>query len=446
MMKDSSTPFGHGRKISAVPRGFKFSPDFSSLDSRFSQYRKNAWRSFLESTNSSDKKERKRKDLPGLDLENMILSEEVADRELMVYEGLRRPLSEEDQGGQILLSSSGNEIILDQDVERQGVIFTDFYHAEKDHPEIFERILENFPLTVKDKFALLSAALGTNGILVYVPKNIKVDKPLHTLVWEQGGGGVFASHIFVYLEENSSVTYVQENFSSIQTGNHSVYSGLIEIYVGPEAKLKFIELQSFGENLWNYSHEIVNVDRKAEIEWIFGSLGSHVTKNISVLNLIGQSSTAKVSGFYFSDGNQYFDHDTQQNHLAPETTSDFLFKGALLDKSESVWHGMIYVAPSAVKSDGYQANRNLLLSENSRVDSIPGLEILTDDVRCTHGATVGKVDSDQIFYLQSRGIPRKTAEKIIVEGFFEPIMQRIPFKGVRDYFTKAIQEKLKNYE
>jgi Fe-S cluster assembly protein SufD len=149
-----------------------------------------------------------------------------------------------------------------------------------------------------------------------------------------------------------------------------------------------------------------------------------------------------MSGFYFTDGDQHLDHDTQQNHLARNTTSDLLFKGALKDQSRSVWQGMIYVAPGAQKTDGYQANRNLVLSNQARADSIPGLEILADDVRCTHGATVGKIDPDPIFYLLSRGIPYPQAERLIVEGFFAPIMQRIQFDGVRQRFQQAIMEKM----
>jgi Fe-S cluster assembly protein SufD len=149
-----------------------------------------------------------------------------------------------------------------------------------------------------------------------------------------------------------------------------------------------------------------------------------------------------MSGFYFAEKDQHLDHDTQQYHLAPHTTSDMLFKGALVGKSRSVWQGMIYVAPGAVKTDGYQANRNLILSQDARADSIPGLEILADDVRCTHGATVGRIDEGEIFYLMSRGIPRKTAERIITEGFFDPIMQRIPYEGVRNRLFSEIIRKM----
>jgi Fe-S cluster assembly protein SufD len=139
------------------------------------------------------------------------------------------------------------------------------------------------------------------------------------------------------------------------------------------------------------------------------------------------------------------DHDTQQNHLAPHTTSDLLFKGALVGESQSVWQGMIYVAKNATKTDGYQTNRNLILDRRAKADSIPGLEILTDDVRCSHGATVGKIDQEQVYYLESRGLQRTEAERLIVEGFFDPIMQRIPFEGVKNRFQRAIIDKMKYF-
>jgi Fe-S cluster assembly protein SufD len=208
------------------------------------------------------------------------------------------------------------------------------------------------------------------------------------------------------------------------------------------ASLKFVELQSWGKNIWNFTHERIRVERDGSLDWIFGAIGSKVTKNFSELDLAGEGSTGRMSGFYFTDGTQHLDHDTQQNHLAPHTTSDLLFKGALKGKSRSVWQGMIYVAKGAEKTDGYQANRNVILDEGARADSIPGLEILADDVRCTHGATVGKLEEEPLFYLKSRGIPPKDAERLVVEGFFDPIMQRIPYEGVRERFHQAILEKM----
>jgi Fe-S cluster assembly protein SufD len=208
------------------------------------------------------------------------------------------------------------------------------------------------------------------------------------------------------------------------------------------ASLRFVELQSWGKHVWNFSHERIRVERDGTLDWIFGAIGSKLTKNFSELDLAGEGSTGRMSGFYFTDGKQHLDHDTQQNHFAPHTTSDLLFKGALKGQSRSVWQGMIYVAKGAAKTDGYQANRNIVLEEGSRADSIPGLEILADDVRCTHGATVGKLEEEPVFYLRSRGIPKWDAERLVVEGFFDPIMQRIPFEGVRERFHQAILEKM----
>ena len=232
------------------------------------------------------------------------------------------------------------------------------------------------------------------------------------------------------------------NSASPNGPKDAFHAGIVEIKVLQGASLKFVELQSWGKNIWNFTHERIRVERDGNLDWIFGAIGSKVTKNFSELDLAGEGSTGRISGFYFTDGTQHLDHDTQQNHLAPHTTSDLLFKGALKGKSRSVWQGMIYVAKGAEKTDGYQANRNVILDEGARADSIPGLEILADDVRCTHGATVGKLEQEPLFYLRSRGIPKKDAERLVVEGFFDPIMQRIPYEGVRERFHQAILEKM----
>ncbi len=288
----------------------------------------------------------------------------------------------------------------------------------------------------------MASAYADLGLLIYVPKNLHLELPLHSMLWGPGINLAYLSHILVWLDDDSSLTYVHETASQTEPNGHTMHAGVLEIHVGERANLRFVELQSWGEHVWNFSHERVRVEKDGNLDWIFGAIGSHLTKNFSEIELIGQGATGRMSGFYFSSGSQHFDHDTQQNHLAKNTTSDLLFKGALRDKSRSVWQGMIYVAPGAQKTDGYQANRNLVLSREARADSIPGLEILADDVRCTHGATVGKIDQDQIFYARSRGISYSDAERLIVEGFFDPIMQRIPFEGVRSRFQNAIEEKM----
>jgi Fe-S cluster assembly protein SufD len=275
-----------------------------------------------------------------------------------------------------------------------------------------------------------------------VPRDTQVEQPLHSILWGPGNGLAHLSHIIVWVEDGASLTYVHESASPTDVGGNTLHAGIVEIHVGAGANLRFVELQSWGEHVWNFSHERSRVERDGNLDWVFVAVGSRLTKNFSDLDLVGQGSTGRMSGFYFTDGTQHLDHDTQQNHMAPNTTSDLLFKGALKERSRSVWQGMIYVAPGAQKTDGYQANRNLVLSSQARADSIPGLEIMADDVRCTHGATVGKIDPDEVFYLRSRGIPLEEAQRVIVEGFFDPIVQRIPFEGVRVRLERIISEKM----
>jgi Fe-S cluster assembly protein SufD len=313
--------------------------------------------------------------------------------------------------------------------------------AQEKHPEILRRILGRTVSAEEGKFAAMAGALARDGLLLYVPKGLELKAPLHSILWGPGGGRAYFSHLLVYLDEGSSATYVHESASPTEQAD-ALHAGLVEIRVSTRASLRFVELQSWGKHVWNFTHERVRLDPDARLDWIFGAIGSRLTKSFSELDLAGEGASGRMSGFYFTDGSQHLDHDTQQNHLAPHTTSDLLFKGALRGHSRSVWQGMIYVARGAARTDGYQANRNLVLEDSARADSIPGLEILADDVRCTHGATVGKLEQEPLFYLRSRGLPQAEAERLVVEGFFDPIMQRIPFEGVRARFQQAILDKM----
>jgi Fe-S cluster assembly protein SufD len=410
-------------------------PDF------LTEYRAKAWQAFekLELPKTTEEPWR-RTDIRKLETEGFSMA--AGEGSVSEVPGeLLKPLVGDSHGGQIVLTAEGTDAYLDQALADRGVIFTDFKTASQEYPEILEKVLGSIVNVDEDKFSAMAAALSGQGVLLHIPKGVVIDQPLHSVLWGPGVGKAHFSHVLIYLEEQSSATYVHEYASPTEDGQ-SMHSGIVEIYVGKAANLKFVEFQSWGENMWHFSHERANVERDANLDWIFGAVGTELTKIFSEINLVGQGSTGKMSGFYFTDKHQHLDHDTQQNHLAPNTTSDLLFKGALRDTSRSVWQGMIYVAPGAQKTDGYQHNPNLLLSEDARADSIPGLEIMADDVRCTHGATVGKIDPVEVFYLNSRGIPTDEAERLIVEGFFDPIMQRIPFEGVRERLQQAIVDKL----
>ena len=436
-----------------APREFNFTKemvpyltaDGGEYPSFLVDYRSNAWNTHTSLPIPTIQDEAwRRTDLRGLEVGSFRIADPISS---MAYPAppaeLLQPLAGSDHGGQILLLPGGNtRVSVDNDLLSQGVIFTDLRSAIRDHPQIVEKIIGKIVRPDEGKFAALAASMANSGVVVYVPKGMTVDQPLHSVLWGPGTGLAYFSHILVWVDDGASLTYVHESASNTEVHGQTLHAGTVEIHVGEGANLRFVELQSWGEHVWNFTHERVRVERDGSMDWIFGAIGSHLTKNFSDLDLIGAGATGRMSGFYFTDGVQHLDHDTQQNHLAPHTTSDLLFKGALKDRSRSVWQGMIYVAPGAQKTDGYQANRNLTLSSKARADSIPGLEILADDVRCTHGATVGKIDPEQIFYLLSRGIPYPEAERLIVEGFFDPIMQRIPFDAVRERFQGAILEKM----
>jgi len=419
-------------------------PEFSDASAIIRDYRKKSWELYQSIPLPTETDEDwRRTSLKSANLPELrLLSSDAGN--IKFPRELKSSLADRQHGGQILFSHSTVDRFLDPELVSQGVIFEDILSAVEKYPELVERLINRLDLQPRKKFSALAGALPMAGVVLYIPKNVVVSSPLQSLYWSPEDGVAHGSHVFVYLEDGASVTFVHEFASPQNLIKSTLHTGVIDVYVGQGASLRFVELQSWGENVWNVTRENVDIDRDGNVDWVFGALGSKLTKNYSDLNLVGQGSTGKISGFYFTDNQQHLDHDTQQNHLAADTTSDLLFKGALLDESRSVWQGMIYVAPNAARTDGYQANRNLVLSEKARADSIPGLEILTDDVRCTHGATVGKIDKEEIFYLQSRGMPKETAERLIVEGFFDPIMQRIPFEGVKKRFQKAIKDKMEH--
>jgi Fe-S cluster assembly protein SufD len=353
--------------------------------------------------------------------------------------GLSAPLAEGTHEGRLTLLPGGQiEVDLDKDLKDRGVVFTSLRSAETGHTDLLAEIRGRIVPASDGKFAALSSALAGNGVLVYIPDGVEVTAPLHSLLWGPGADLAHFSHLIIWLGNGSSLTYVHESASPSDSPGKSMHGGVVEILVGDRANLRFVNLQSWGQHVWNFTHERARIGRDSHIDWIFGGMGTGLTKSFMDLDLAGEGASGRMSGFYFTNGSQHLDLDTQQNHLVPNTTSDLLYKGALKDHSRVVWQGMIFVAPGAQKTDGFQANRNLVLDAHARADSIPGLEIQADDVRCTHGATVGKIDPELLFYLRSRGVPDHTARRLVVEGFFQPIMERIPFQGVRDRFQDAI--------
>jgi len=327
-------------------------------------------------------------------------------------------------------------------LKEAGVVFSDWKTAVRDHSTVLERYLGSVLPPANDWFTALAATLAEDGVLVYVPAGVQVQQPLRSLLWAPGAGRAFFTRSLVILEEGASLTFEHEYHSPTEAEGSALHSGILEVLAGKGAQLDVSTVQNWGEHVWDVTHRRIRVEESARVTWNSAVFGSQTSKEFSELELAGEGAEGRWAGVYFANGEQHFDMDTQQNHLSPHTTSDLLYKGALTGKARSVWQGMINVEREAQQTDGYQANRNLILSSKARADSIPGLEIKADDVRCTHGATAGDVDEEQVYYLMSRGIPRPEARKLVVEGFFSPVLQRIANERLRYRLNAVIDDKM----
>jgi len=294
-----------------------------------------------------------------------------------------------------------------------------------------------------DKFAALQAACWSGGTLLYVPRGVVIDQPLYSLS-ALSPNATDCGRTLVVLDEGAEATLLSET-ASLDPAAAGLHCGAIELRVGPGARLRYVNLQNWGAGVWHFAHQRAVVDRDARLQWTIGALGSRLAKVNQHVALVGRRADAQVNGVMFTEGKQHLSYHTLQHHQAAECKSDLLYKGALQDKSHVVWRGMIRVDRDAQKTDGYQRNDNLILSDSVRVDSIPGLEILADDVKCTHGATSGRVDDEQVFYALSRGLTRKEAVRMIVAGFFQQVFDRITIPSVRDALGDAIRQRVREY-
>jgi Fe-S cluster assembly protein SufD len=292
-----------------------------------------------------------------------------------------------------------------------------------------------------EKFAAHNAAMWQHGLLVHVPRGVVLDKPLYVRIANAAEGGSLFWRLLVVAEPESRFGLIEEYVSaSPELGSYS--NAAVEIVVQQAAKVEYVSVQNLSRGTWHFASHHARVERDAELDWVAGGFGSAKGKVWIQNDLAGPGATSRVTGAYFADGTQHLDYDTFQEHMAPSTTSDFAFKGALRDSARAVWRGMIRVEEGAQKTNAYQENRNLLLSKSAHADSIPGLEIMANDVRCTHGATLGQVDRDQLFYLMTRGLTRAEAERLIVRGFFQDALDRVELEPVREALASALEARI----
>ena len=310
----------------------------------------------------------------------------------------------------------------------------------------FEPLNDDHPLLGSlvgpdDKLRAHNAAVWEHGLLVHVSAGVELEKPLYLRVASGVPGGSLFWRVLVIAEPGSRFTLVQELTSS-EPELETYANGVVEVIVRDGARAEIVNLQRLSSRAWLFASCHARVERDAELDWVEGGFGSARGKVWIQNDLADRGATSRVTGAYFADGEQHLDYDTYQLHQAPDTTSDFAFKGALRDRAATVWRGMIRVEENAQKTNAYQENRNLLLSKNATANSIPGLEILANDVRCTHGATLSQVDREQLFYLMTRGLTRPEAERHIVRGFFQGVLDRIELEPVRDAVGAALEARI----
>ena len=289
-----------------------------------------------------------------------------------------------------------------------------------------------------EKFAAHNAALWQHGLLVVVPKGVELEKPLYVRI---SVTGQTFWRLVVVVEEGARASLIEE-YASPAADTAAYSNAVTELFVEQGAKLEYVSLQNLSRETWHFASHHARVEHDAELDWVTGGFGSKKGKTRIQNDLAGPGATSRVTGAYFADGTQHLDYDTFQEHIAPHCTSDFAFKGALRDEATAVWRGMIRVEKDAQKTNAYQECRNLMLSPTTHAVPIPGLEILANDVRCTHGATLSQVDRDQLFYAMARGLTRADAERLIVRGFFQDVLDRIELAPVREALAEALEARI----
>jgi Fe-S cluster assembly protein SufD len=292
-----------------------------------------------------------------------------------------------------------------------------------------------------DPFVARNERDWRSGVLVYVPRGQRLDKPVQLSVYHEDEGTALDWRALIVLEEGAEAE-VWERYASDGDESEGLFNGVVELSVGPGANLRYVCEQELSERSWVFATQRAELERDASLEWVALGFGSARGKVRMETKLAGPGSSAKVTGAYAGAGAQHLDFDTTQEHAAEHTTSDLAFRGVLSDRATAVWRGMVRVDPGAQQTDAFQECRNLLLSKQAHADAIPGLEIEANDVRCTHAVAVAQVDREQLYYLRSRGLPEPRAKRLIIDGFLQELAERTAEGPVRDALSAALDRRL----
>jgi Fe-S cluster assembly protein SufD len=322
-----------------------------------------------------------------------------------------------------------------------GVIATTFERAANEHAELLERYLGTIVTDDSDLFKVRNDASFQDGAFVYVPRGVVLERPILLTAIQSAAQTELARRTLIVLDEGAHAEVWEQQLSATDDLD-AVFNTVVELVVGDGARLRFVCGQSLSERSWIFGTHRAEVGRDASLDWVALGFGSGRGRVRMETRLGGPGAEARVTGAYASRGRQHIEFDTTQEHAAPNTTSDLAFRGVLSGRSSAVWKGNIIVDPGAQKTDAFQESRNLLISKRAHADAIPGLEIQANDVRCTHAAAVAQVDSDQLFYLRSHGLPEPVAKRLVIEGFLAALVERFEQGPVRELLAGALERRL----
>ena len=317
---------------------------------------------------------------------------------------------------------------LSEDLAEKGVILTDVNTALEKYQIARDYYFRNAKIG-KDKFVALNAAYFDNGIFLYVPKNIEIGEPIKINFNFDGKCSIL--HNIIVVESNSKLDFIEE-YSNKELEEEQLNECITEVFANQDSKINFYHLDNWTKNVYNFTNIAGNLERNASINWISGCFGGKLNRLGIDTNFNGQGSTCSNLGVFLGRGKEHIDFTTNMYHNAENTTNNVLVDGILKDESSSVYRGLIKIEKQAQKTNSYLANHILKLGEKTLANSIPSLKIDANDVKASHGATVGQIDEEHLFYLMARGLSRAEAEKLIVEGFFEPVIQKIPLEELRE--------------
>lgn len=340
----------------------------------------------------------------------------------------------------------GNNTLLHQDAVSlpAGVVLKPLDVAARENEDLFKKYFMAQPIELgSHKYAALHKAKLTTGTLLYVPANVEVELPIELFNWVEGDNASVYPHTLIICGENSKVTVV-DYFKSADD-QPAFACGVNDLHLERGAQLTYIAVQDWSKKTLAFHLNSTHVDRDATSTALTANFGGNFVRNESLSRMSGEGSRSVMLSLNPMNGTRELDQRTLQDHAAPHATSDLLYLNSLDDSTRTIFAGLIKVAKGAHQTDAYQKVRNLMLSDDAEANSMPGLEILADDVRCSHGATSGDINEEELFYFQARGIPKQLGRKLIIKGFFDTLLERLESEPTREYISKILGKRLGVY-